>query len=97
MSYCLPSLPPQRVIEPFSRVEIAHVAALIGLPAARVEAKLGAMILDRTLDGTLDAGQGVLLVYERAPADRAYAAALGSIASLGTVVDALHRRADRLK
>jgi len=73
------------------------VAALVGLPTARVEAKLGSMILDGALAGTLDAGRGTLLVYEMPPGDKAYAGALGAIASLGTVVDALHRRADKLK
>lgn len=100
--YCGTSAPPQLVkhsghqppLRPPSHVQIA---SLIGLPAPRVEAKLGAMILDRKLDGTLDAGRGTLLVFERPPADRAYAAALGTLDSLGTVVDALHRRADALK
>ena len=78
-------------------MQISHVAALIGLPAPRVEAKLGAMILDGALAGTLDAGRGTLLVYESPPGDKAYAGALGAIGSLGAVVDALHRRADKLK
>lgn len=78
-----------KVIEPFSRVEIAHVAKMVGLDVAAVERKLSQMILDKVIIGVLDQGEGCLIVYDEQVADGGYAAALETIEKLSSVVDVL--------
>ncbi|KAK3672131.1 26S proteasome regulatory subunit rpn6 [Recurvomyces mirabilis] len=79
-----------KVIEPFSRVEIDHVAEMVGLDVQQVERKLSQMILDRVIIGVLDQGTGVLIVYEESEKDKGYEAALDTIEKLGGVVDVLY-------
>ncbi|KAL9129338.1 MAG: hypothetical protein Q9217_002176 [Psora testacea] len=79
-----------KVIEPFSRVEIAHVAKMVGLDTVQVERKLSQMILDKVIVGVLDQGAGCLIVYDEAERDQGYDAALETIASLSNVVDVLY-------
>lgn len=79
-----------KVIEPFSRVEISHVAHMVGLDVQQVERKLSQMILDRVIIGVLDQGAGVLVVYEESERDQGYDAALETIEKLGNVVDVLY-------
>lgn len=79
-----------KVIEPFSRVEISHVAQMVGLDNSQVERKLSQMILDKVIIGVLDQGSGCLIVYEERRADEAYEAALETMGRLDGVVDALY-------
>eukprot|EP00887_Chlorella_sp_A99_P005137 scaffold25.g5137.t1 len=75
-----------RLIEPFSRVEVAHV-----------EAKISWMILDKKFAGTLNAGEGgTLEVFDAPEADPIYPAALETLDSMGRVVESLYQRSTRI-
>ena len=80
-----------KVIEPFSRVEIDHIAKIIGLDRQQVERKLSQMILDKVIVGVLDQGEGCLIVYDETNRDEGYDAALETIEKLSSVVGVLYR------
>ncbi|XP_037945934.1 26S proteasome non-ATPase regulatory subunit 11 isoform X2 [Teleopsis dalmanni] len=85
-----------RIIEPYSRVQVSHVADCIQLPMAQVEKKLSQMILDKKFSGILDQGEGVLIVFEETPVDKTYERVLETIHSMGKVVDTLYQKAKKL-
>jgi len=82
-----------RIIEPFSKVEIAQVAKLIDLPLNTIHKKLSQMILDKKFKGILDQGNGCLIVYEDTAEDKTYQAAVESIVNMDKVVDRLGEKA----
>jgi 26S proteasome regulatory subunit N6 len=86
-----------RIIEPFSRVQIPHVAKLINLSVRQVEDKLSEMILDQKFHGILDQGSGDLIVFDDIPADKTFEASLDTVKELGSVVDKLYRKATKLR
>ena len=79
-----------KVIEPYSRVEIDHVAKMVGLDTVQVERKLSQMILDKVIIGVLDQGAGCLIVYDESERDKGYDAALSTIEKLNSVVEVLY-------
>lgn len=85
-----------KIIQPFSAVQVTHVAKLINLPEAQVERKLSLMILDGRFSGILDQGKGCLMVYDAPLADPSLAKSVDIITNLGAVVEALARRAKSL-
>lgn len=85
-----------RIIEPYLRVEVGHIASCIKLPMPQVEKKLSQMILDKKFSGILDQGEGVLIVFEEIPVDKTYDKALETIQSMGKVVDTLYQKAKKL-
>ncbi|EEY58428.1 26S proteasome non-ATPase regulatory subunit 11, putative [Phytophthora infestans T30-4] len=86
-----------KIIQPFSCVDIAHVAKLIKLPLPQIELKLSQMILDHKFHGILDQGKGQLIVYDSPVEDKTYTSGLGVIENVGNIVDNLFRRADKLQ
>lgn len=85
-----------RDVEPYSRVEIDHVAKSINLPKIQVEKKLSQMILDKKINGILDQDKGVLVIFDDIPVEKMYDTALDTIHALSDVVDGLYRMTKKL-
>ncbi|KAI3927390.1 hypothetical protein MKX01_027621 [Papaver californicum] len=85
-----------KLIEPFSRIEIAHIVDLIELPVSHVEKKLSQMILGKKFAGTLDQGAGCLIIFDDAKQDAIFPATLDTISNVGKVVDSLYIRSAKI-
>lgn len=86
-----------RIIEPYSCVEISHIATLMEMPPQEVEKKLSQMILDGKFRGILDQGKGQLIVYEEGEKDMAMEKSLNVIANMDAVVTTLFERSKALR
>ncbi|KAG0165659.1 26S proteasome regulatory subunit rpn6 [Apophysomyces sp. BC1034] len=85
-----------RIIEPFSRVEISHIADMVKLPSQQVETKLSQMILDKAFHGILDQGAGCLIVFDEPEEDKTYETAIDTLKQVDKVVSSLYQKAAHL-
>ncbi|KAI8390922.1 PCI domain-containing protein [Radiomyces spectabilis] len=85
-----------RIIEPFSRVEISHIADMVKLPTQQVEAKLSQMILDKAFHGILDQGAGCLIVFDEPEEDKTYESAIDTLKQVDKVISSLYQKAAAL-
>jgi 26S proteasome regulatory subunit N6 len=86
-----------RVIEPYSVVQVTHVAAVIGLEQSIVEGKISQMILDKMICGVIDQGKGCLELFEAEKRHVIFENALLSIKHADSAVDALFEKSRRLQ
>ncbi|KAG8899513.1 26S proteasome regulatory subunit rpn6 [Tulasnella sp. 403] len=85
-----------RIVEPYSVVDIDHVAEMVGQGRAQVEAKLSQMILDKILSGVLDQGRGCLIIFDPETEDALYGSAIKTVEQVGKVVDSLYAKTVRI-
>lgn len=86
-----------RIMEPYSCVELDHIARLMDLPLPVVEKKLSQMILDGKFQGILDQGKGQLIIYEEGEKDKAMEKGLQVLESIDQVVTTLFERSKALR
>lgn len=84
-----------KLLEPYSKVQIAHIAQLIDLPVDFVTRKLSHMILDHKLHGILDQGAGAVIMYDKNQEDKTFEFAIETLEGLEQVVEHLLVRARR--
>jgi len=81
-----------KIIEPYSRVELSHLASTLCLPVNEIEAKLSQMILDKIIYGTLDQSTGYLTLLDKPQLDDTYVSMISIVKQLDHVVDALYQK-----
>jgi len=86
-----------RLVEPYSQVQIAHIAKTIGMDIDKVERKLSQMILDKKFSGCLHQGDGLLVVFEVPGPDHTYELGVKTIHAMSEVLDALYARARSIR
>lgn len=86
-----------KIILPYSEVQIGFVAQQIGLPMEKVLTKLSEMILDEKIKGTLDQGRDCLIIFEEGESTEVFEHTLATFKNLDDVVDSLYEKAQKFK
>lgn len=86
-----------KIVEPYSKVQISFISKQIGLAEGDVQAKLSEMILDKKFNGTLDQGNGCLIIFSEDKVDNLFETSMATMSSLNVVIDKLFDKAKLVK
>ena len=86
-----------KVIRPYSKVELSHIAKSVNLQIPMIQSKLSEMIIDKKINGTLDQGIGCLIVFDEVQQGELYVNAGELLTNMNGVVDKLFLKVDQLK
>ena len=85
-----------RILEPYSSVELYHVAQLMNINVRELERMLRLMILEDKINGIIDQNKGILILYEDINSNRILSSGITLIGELSKVVDSLNEKALRV-
>ena len=85
-----------RVVEPYTVIEVEHIAKVVGLERSMIEKKISQMILDNVLFGVIDEGNGCLELYEIEQKNVTFENLLGTVQQADLVLDALFEKSKKI-
>ena len=87
----------QKLITAYSKVQIRYLASKLKIEDDAIERKVGEMILDEKLLGSLDQENGVLILFENKAVDPMFKDSLEVFENLNQALDELAIRSEKLK
>ncbi len=85
-----------RIVNPYSQIQISHIASLINLSIHDVELKLSQMILDKVLSAIIDQNSGCLILLEEQFVDSSFKLSSDCFKQMNNVFDSLHIKTNQL-
>ncbi len=86
-----------KLIMPYSKIEVTYLSQKLGVGEPSVERKICEMILDKSLLGSLDQENGILIISENSPLKPIYTDSLEILNNMDGALDALFERAKQIK
>jgi len=87
----------EKVITAYSRVQLGYLASKLRIEEDVIERKIGEMILDEKLLGSLDQENGMLILFDKKNVDTLFKDSLEVFDNIGLALDELAVRSEKLK
>ena len=82
-----------RILEPYSCIELEHIAKMIKLDVKQIEKIIRLMIIEDKINGIIDQNRGILILYEDINSNRILSNGVELIGELNKLVDTLSEKA----
>ena len=82
-----------RILEPYSCIELEHIAKMIKLDVKQIEKIIRLMIIEDKINGIIDQNRGILILYEDINSNRILSSGVELIGELNKLVDTLSEKA----